>query len=363
MTGSPLARSWWPTVFLVSTLVAGALWALISQVARGSFFPASPYLIAPSMILFGVCVGTYARVMWVRGNSIVFFVAAVAVTLLSIPIYANASAAVGYLLFSLAVMAALDLRAINDNAVAVDPWNPAEAGSPDRFLSWASKKVERDGGTVFLPRFHEFVAVIAGITGIVLATESQAAFVLLLGILVISVTAIATQSGPPRCVVVILALFLSEVASAIVIYLGHRNDWPSYLSAGGSLSSARHTLWSDALSLWATSPVIGSGPGSFTEYSELASTTPHLRAAHSLILQTGAELGVIGVLLLVLLILAGLIYASQACRPIALVAMAGWTALAIHSTIDHLEDFPVVAITAGLVIGWAGAARYTLDRR
>ena len=34
---------------------------------------------------------------------------------------------------------------------------------------------------------------------------------------------------------------------------------------------------------------------------------------------------------------------------------AAWSALAVHSMIDHLYEFPIVVVLAGAVIGWAGA--------
>lgn len=151
------------------------------------------------------------------------------------------------------------------------------------------------------------------------------------------------------------------MAAIAVLSLGLRDSWPSWLSAGDSLSSTRHTLWSDALKLWSLNPVIGAGPGTFTESSELASSTPQLAAAHSSVLQVGAELGVIGVMLLAAIFIAGLLFATRGPGPHGLIAGAPWTFLAVHSSIDHLEDFPVVALTAGIVLGWAGTASHVQD--
>jgi len=73
-----------------------------------------------------------------------------------------------------------------------------------------------------------------------------------------------------------------------------------------------------------------------------------------LLLQVGSELGVIGIILLGALLAGGLLFAARGSRPVALIAMAAWTALAVHSAIDHLEDFPIVAVMGGVVLGWSG---------
>ena len=150
-----------------------------------------------------------------------------------------------------------------------------------------------------------------------------------------------------------LASLIAAVAGLAVVWFGSRATWPSWMAAGECLSRARHTLWSDALSLWATQPLFGAGPGAFTPSSELASSTPSLAAVHSLILQVGAELGAIGVVLLALVFVGGLVFAARGSRPVALIAMAAWTALAVHASIDHLEDFPVVGFMAGVIVGWS----------
>src|SRR5699024_12598019 len=120
---------------------------------------------------------------------------------------------------------------------------------------------------------------------------------------------------------------VAAMAGFAVIILGARDTWPSWLSAGGSLSSARHTLWSDALRLWATEPLFGSGPGSFTPSSELASSTPSLAAVHSLILHVGAELGDVGGVLLATFCLGGLLVAAMWSLPGALTAVTAEAAL------------------------------------
>ncbi len=56
------------------------------------------------------------------------------------------------------------------------------------------------------------------------------------------------------------------------------------------------------------------------------------------------------------LLVAGLAVAARGQRAAALIGMAAWTALGIHSAIDHLYEFPAVTFMAGLVLGWASSA-------
>ena len=67
----------------------------------------------------------------------------------------------------------------------------------------------------------------------------------------------------------------------------------------------------------------------------------------------GSETGWVGVAFLCLTTVAGLLWASRGTAKYAVVAAAGWTALLLHSLIDHLLEFPPVVIAAGLVLGWA----------
>lgn len=73
-------------------------------------------------------------------------------------------------------------------------------------------------------------------------------------------------------------------------------------------------------------------------------------------LQVGSELGLVGVLLFAAMLLAGLAIAGQGNRAASLIGMVAWTALGVHSVIDHLYEFPVVTLTAGVVLGWASSA-------
>ncbi len=94
-------------------------------------------------------------------------------------------------------------------------------------------------------------------------------------------------------------------SAAGVVYLAGKPVWPSALLT--ALDPARQTLWRDARSLWAAHPVTGAGPGSLADYSTLGAD-PDTAAAHSSVLQVGAETGWVGVILFSVLALAGLLF-------------------------------------------------------
>lgn len=201
----------------------------------------------------------------------------------------------------------------------------------------------------------KLLAAVAGVLGVLLAARSQAASVLVL--LVIVIIALALRSGfkPSRRALRVVGQGGIAAAVLAVLALGGSSSWPRWMSHPESLSGARHRLWRDALDLWREDPVFGSGFGSFLQHSETARSAPHLYAAHSSILQVAAELGAIGVLLFLAVLVAGAFTASQGDPARGLIGVTAWCALAIHSMIDHLYEFPIVCLLAGLVIGWAGS--------
>lgn len=150
-----------------------------------------------------------------------------------------------------------------------------------------------------------------------------------------------------------LGALLVTMTSGAVIVLAVREQWPPLAYA--TLSEARQIMWSDALAIWAQSPIVGQGPGAFARLSRLSQDTD-TSTAHSSLLQVGAETGWVGVALLAAVVLVGFVLAARARGPAAAAAVAAWTALWAHSLGDHIVDFPAVLLVAGMVLGWATAA-------
>lgn len=322
--------------FLIFGL-AFATWAFISGTITGHLPRwSSPYLIGPLVLGTGAGLGIILRRRWAQNRVLGLYVLVAILVSFSAPVYANASAAVGGLLVVIAALAVVDrISTTSDLSSAADCISPLR----------------------HLDRRHGVGLALVIVVGLFLSSDSQAALVLLIPLVATSAWALFMMPIPPRWMVVSGGIFIAQMSAVAVIELGFRTSWPSWLAAGDSLSSARHILWSDALSLWQQNPIIGAGPGTFTESSELASSIPHLAAVHSSVLQVGAELGSVGLLLLGTLFVSGLFFATRGEKTQGLIAGMSWSMLAVHSVIDHLEDFPIVALTAGVVLGWAASSR------
>lgn len=354
---SPLRKRLGPAgVFFVLSVALWTLWVLASPVIshRPPSF-SSPYLLSPLILLAGAVAGGVLVDRWRNCSLREAAPILLAIAAFAAPIYANASAAVGVLLVALAAVALLDLPGPMD--IAGSARKPDSVSAAPAAAEESSKhspvRVPRSIRQMGEARHVAFVVGV-GVIGILLAFGTQASLLLLTALLVTISVVYRVRTGPPRAITVATGLVLVAFASITVAILGSRESWPAWLSQSDSLSSARHILWNDALSLWKQNPLVGSGHGTFTPSSELASTTPGLESAHSLVLQVLAELGIVGLVLLAAVFAGGLLLATQTARDRGAITGAAWTFLAIHSTIDHLEDFPVVALTAGILIGWAG---------
>lgn len=128
----------------------------------------------------------------------------------------------------------------------------------------------------------------------------------------------------------------------------------------GLFDSVRRTLWSDAFTLWARHPLTGAGPGSFRRFSDLAKD-PDTAAVHSSVLQVGAEWGILGVVVLAGLIVGAFILVARGVPKATLIGSAAFTALMVHSLVDHVLEFWLVALAAGAVLGYAASGSEELD--
>lgn len=309
-------------LLLVASVFVWWAWALASRLwTDRPVPPGSPYLVAPLVLLGGVLAG---RLFAARALTriIPWVLLAGAVGFLFVDIYANAAAAVGVQLIALGGLAAL---------VADD--------SPRRL------RPEHAAATGLV------------VVGLMLASRSSAALVVGVPLAVVVVGAVALRRGPRRLIIATVSMVLMTLAATVIVWLASVDSWPGWLNESNSLSHTRHELWSDALHLWAANPLGGGGAGSFLDASAVARSRPDLGAAHSSVLQIGSELGLVGILGFVGLIAGAVAMTVQARHAAALVGVAAWTGLGIHSVIDHLYEFPAVMLAAGLVLGWASALR------
>jgi O-Antigen ligase len=118
--------------------------------------------------------------------------------------------------------------------------------------------------------------------------------------------------------------------------------------------SYRSELWQAAWDDYTSNPVLGSGPGSYEQYWNRHRPIRHIvRDAHSLYLETLAELGPLGLLLLVLALGAPVTAAFLARgQPLVPTALAAYGAYLVHAGVDW--DWELAAITvAALAVGAA----------
>jgi hypothetical protein len=131
-------------------------------------------------------------------------------------------------------------------------------------------------------------------------------------------------------------------------------------------SSARTPLWSQAWHEYTAHPVVGNGAGSYESYYlEHRTSADKVKNAHNLYLETLAELGPLGLALLLIALLSPLYAAVRARRHLFVPALAGaYVAFLVHLAVDWDWQVTAVALT-GLFCGAAilVAARSEADEQ
>ena len=130
-------------------------------------------------------------------------------------------------------------------------------------------------------------------------------------------------------------------------------------SLDSALSANRLKLWRDALLLIREHPFAGVGPDRFQFASATARSDQDLRWAHNEFLQQGAEQGIPGIALAILLFLWVFLRLGSMPHPDRTVALAGAAvaALGIQSCVDYLLHFPALPVMAAALAGAVMATR------
>ncbi|WP_353953339.1 O-antigen ligase family protein [Knoellia sp. S7-12] len=320
-----LDRVGWPGLCGLALLAVWVSWSAAVGIRLDQGFSlTSPYLVAPIVLVLGVA-GGQALVRY-AGDSRLHVALAVVCGLLILGVlltsepgkeplgYANANAALAVQLVGLCGLALL-------------------ATPPGRRRT----------------------LVAALILGVVAVALNRSAAGLAVAVPVVAAIGCVMWRRPThRWWAVVLGVLVAGTGAAVIRRLAEGPTFPSW--AGGIFDTVRERLWHDAVALWQRRPLTGAGPGSFRDATAL-SIDPDTSTAHSSVLQIGAETGWIGVALFGLIVLTGMLWAARGKAPQAIVAVAAWTALVVHSYADHLLEFAPVVLTAGLVLGWAAATR------
>ena len=112
--------------------------------------------------------------------------------------------------------------------------------------------------------------------------------------------------------------------------------------------SYRSELWHVAWDDYRDNPVLGSGPGTYEQYWNEHRPIQHkVRDAHNLYLEVLAELGPVGLLLLLLALGAPLVAGALARgHPLAPLALAAYAAFLVHAAVDWDWEMPGVMVAA-----------------
>jgi O-antigen ligase len=122
-----------------------------------------------------------------------------------------------------------------------------------------------------------------------------------------------------------------------------------------SAQSNRSAYWRVAAEVFAEHPLKGIGSGSFgVEWLQRREIAEAVRDAHSLYLETAAELGLVGLAALVAF-LAGIVFAARRSKqPAAIAALA---AFALHAGLDWDWELPALSLVAILLAARVIAAQ------
>jgi O-antigen ligase len=174
------------------------------------------------------------------------------------------------------------------------------------------------------------------------------------------------DSGPlsaPRALAGALIVVVVIGFSAAAAGNGSSNGQPRYGADTrrlASFESNRYSYWKVAGGMFVAAPLAGDGSGSFRVVwrQERTILDPALDA-HSLYLETGAELGILGLIALALFI-GGVAWAGRnvalARRNEVTGALAALAALAVHAGLDWDWEMPAIALVGLLLAGVVVAA-------
>jgi len=177
-------------------------------------------------------------------------------------------------------------------------------------------------------------------------TSSRAAMVALAAGLVVL---LAFAPGIPRPLLFVAAA--AAVGLVIGVMLMHQASEQSLVEQ--LIGQNRPHYWHVAWREFTANPVLGSGAGTFDEFwLDWRTVDSYARDAHTLYLETLAELGVVGLALLLSALLPPLFALRRGRDPLRATAAAGYVAYLIHAGVDWDWELPAVTI-AGLLCGAA----------
>ena len=211
-------------------------------------------------------------------------------------------------------------------------------------------------------------SAVASLDGSRSTAEHQGLIVLVALVVIMAAAALAARLPPPRfregairlprhSPALATGLIVAGLAVAILVG-AHESSGAAPLSGGAgrltTLQSNRYGYWSVALRAFAADPVQGAGAGAWSvDWLRFRHVTEGAQDAHSLPLQTLAELGLVGLALL-LTFAAGVALAGRralAVSPLAAGPVAATVVYLAHSPLDWDWQMPAVTLVAIVLMG------------
>jgi O-antigen ligase len=150
------------------------------------------------------------------------------------------------------------------------------------------------------------------------------------------------------------ALAVLVIGTVLAVARGGHQPLSSGAQRLVSVQSNRSAYWKVALAVFADQPLHGIGSGSFqVEWLKRRPFAESVRDAHSLYLETAAELGVVGLACLAVF-LTGCGLAARRGPPAAVAALG---AFALHAGIDWDWEMPALSLLAILLVARLAAAQ------
>jgi hypothetical protein len=209
---------------------------------------------------------------------------------------------------------------------------------------------------------------ITALSGVMGTREREGVIVLVAVVVIAALAALAAGHGarrvapgplalPARAPAIALAVVCAGLALAIVLGAKETSRLPSGTSAARftTLSSDRYDYWRVALNAFVKQPLHGVGAGGWAvQWLHYRRENSYAVDAHSLPLQTLAELGLVGVVLLGALV-GGVIEAARRAlhraRPLAAGPVAALVVYLAHSPLDWDWQLPALTLVAVLLAG------------
>lgn len=128
----------------------------------------------------------------------------------------------------------------------------------------------------------------------------------------------------------------AAIAAAAAVAMTHLGD--------------RRLYWRVAWEMFERHPLLGAGAGTFESYwLELREVDIGVRDAHNLYLETAAELGLVGLALLVALLATPILSARADRDPLVTAALGGYSAFLVHAAFEWDWEMPIVTLPALLL--------------